>query len=84
VILKMVANRDAIAADVEKMIVEFADRGLRSLGVARTLPGRPADEWYMMGILSLFDPPRPDSKEVIERALTQGVVVKVCSARRGR
>jgi len=79
VILKMASNRDAIAADVEQKIVEFADRGFRSLGVARTIPGRGDNEWFMMGILSLSDPPRPDSKEVIERALQQGVVVKVCS-----
>lgn len=77
VILKMAANRTAIEADVNRKIVEFADRGYRSLGVARTLPGRPDDEWYMMGILSLYDPPRPDSKDVIERAALQGVSVKM-------
>lgn len=77
VILKLAANREAIETEASAKIVEFAERGFRSLGVARTLPGHPDNEWYMMGILSLFDPPREDTKDTIERALVQGVSVKM-------
>lgn len=64
------------------MIDRFADRGLRSLGVARQevpeankdSPGTP---WQFMGLLPLFDPPRHDSAETIRRALHLGVNVKM-------
>eukprot|EP00698_Gefionella_okellyi_P014000 TRINITY_DN386_c0_g1_i1.p1 TRINITY_DN386_c0_g1~~TRINITY_DN386_c0_g1_i1.p1 ORF type:complete len:949 (+),score=233.07 TRINITY_DN386_c0_g1_i1:49-2847(+) len=76
-VLAMAVNKDDIAAQTEATISDFARRGLRSLGVARTLPGQAQDQWYFMGILSLFDPPRVDSKEVIEKALSKGVSVKM-------
>ena len=33
----------------------------------------------MVGLLTFLDPPRPDTKETLERAMMQGVVVKVHS-----
>jgi H+-transporting ATPase len=76
-VLAMAHNQADIESATQATISEFARRGLRSLGVARTLPGRPDTEWHFMGILSLFDPPRLDTKEVIERALQKGVSVKM-------
>jgi H+-transporting ATPase len=53
---------------------DFASKGYRTLGVARKDGDRP---WKFLGILPLFDPPRPDSKETIARAVAYGVQVKM-------
>ncbi|OMO52891.1 Cation-transporting P-type ATPase [Corchorus capsularis] len=75
-----------LQGDVRKkahdIIDKFADRGLRSLGVARqTVPEKtkesPGSPWEFVGLLPLFDPPRHDSAETIRRALHLGVNVKM-------
>jgi len=60
--------------EAERAINEFAKRGFRSLGVART---DEQDRWQFLGILPLFDPPREDSKETIATARQMGVTVKM-------
>jgi H+-transporting ATPase len=55
-------------------IDQFAARGFRSLGVARTDQD---DSWQLLGIIPLFDPPRPDSKTTLETARAMGVSVKM-------
>ncbi len=55
-------------------INEFAGKGFRSLGVAKSIDG---EEWEFLGILSLFDPPRDDSKETIAQAGEHGIKVKM-------
>ena len=59
---------------VEEAINDFAARGFRSLGVART---DEADQWQFLGVLPLYDPPREDSKQTIETARQMGVNVKM-------
>ncbi|XP_017244653.1 ATPase 8, plasma membrane-type [Daucus carota subsp. sativus] len=64
------------------IIDNFANRGLRSLGVARqTVPEKDKESkgspWEFVGLLPLFDPPRHDSAETIRRALELGVSVKM-------
>ncbi|KAL0340409.1 UNVERIFIED_CONTAM: ATPase 8, plasma membrane-type [Sesamum radiatum] len=65
-----------------EIIDNFANRGLRSLGVARqTIPEKnkesAGDPWEFVGLLPLFDPPRHDSAETIKKALDLGVNVKM-------
>ncbi|KAL0282510.1 UNVERIFIED_CONTAM: ATPase 8, plasma membrane-type [Sesamum radiatum] len=65
-----------------EIIENFANRGLRSLGVARqTIPEKnkesAGDPWEFVGLLPLFDPPRHDSAETIKKALDLGVNVKM-------
>ena len=65
-----------------KIIDQFAERGLRSLAVARqTVPEKSkeskGDTWEFLGLMPLFDPPRHDSAETIRRALDLGVNVKM-------
>ncbi|CAN6699890.1 unnamed protein product [Malus baccata var. baccata] len=60
------------------VIDNYAERGLRSLGVARqTVPEKTKESagspWEFVGLLPLFDPPRHDSAETIRRALELGV-----------
>lgn len=74
VIVELAANAAQVKVAVEKAINEFAVRGFRSLGVART-----DDEglWQFLGVLSLYDPPREDSKATIATARQMGVNVKM-------
>ncbi|MBA0663887.1 hypothetical protein Goklo_003969 [Gossypium klotzschianum] len=74
--------RDDLKRRTHDIIANFADRGLRSLAVARqTVKEKNKDAqgeaWEFVGILPLFDPPRHDSAETIRRALNLGVNVKM-------
>ena len=74
VILALVLNKDDISARVDESVRRLAFKGFRSLGVARTnLQGI----WEFVGIVSLYDPPREDSKETIKIAKTMGVNIKM-------
>jgi H+-transporting ATPase len=74
VILEMSVNAEQVKSDVEKEIDEFASRGFRSLGVART---DPEGKWQFLGVLPLFDPPRDEAKETVATARQMGVRVKM-------
>ncbi|CAA7400718.1 unnamed protein product [Spirodela intermedia] len=74
--------RGGARARAHAIIAKFAERGLRSLAVARqTVPEKSKESaggpWDFVGILPLFDPPRHDSAETIRRALNLGVNVKM-------
>ncbi|KAL1190898.1 ATPase 7, plasma membrane-type [Cardamine amara subsp. amara] len=81
-ILDMAHNKSEIKDKVHETIDKFAERGLRSLGLAyQQVPdgdvkgeGGP---WDFVALLPLFDPPRHDSAQTIERALHLGVSVKM-------
>ncbi|KAI1273273.1 E1-E2 ATPase-domain-containing protein [Xylaria sp. FL0933] len=53
---------------------EFAQRGFRSLGVAYKKNDEP---WVILGLLSMFDPPREDTAQTIIEAAHLGVPVKM-------
>ena len=74
VILQMASNAAEVQPEVEKAVNEFAARGFRSLGVARA---DDADQWRLLGVLPLFDPPRDDAKATIATARQMGVSVKM-------
>ncbi|KAJ9556149.1 hypothetical protein OSB04_010763 [Centaurea solstitialis] len=81
-ILNLAKNKSEIENRVHTIIDKFAERGLRSLGVARQeVPANskdsPGGPWEFVGLLPLFDPPRHDSAETIRRALDLGVSVKM-------
>ncbi|KAI3876664.1 hypothetical protein MKX03_027686 [Papaver bracteatum] len=81
-ILNLANNKPDIERRVHAAIDRFAERGLRSLGVAyQEVPeGRKESTgapWKFVGLLPLFDPPRHDSAETIKRALELGVSVKM-------
>ncbi len=62
------------AARVEQTIDQFAQRGFRSLGVARA---DQEGQWRFLGIIPLYDPPREDSKDTIDQAESLGLDVKM-------
>lgn len=74
VILGLSAKADELKPSVDKAVNEFATRGYRSLGVAKS-DGN--GEWQFIGVLPLFDPPREDAKSTIATALSMGVKIKM-------
>ncbi|WP_159023780.1 plasma-membrane proton-efflux P-type ATPase [Formosa sp. L2A11] len=74
VILELATNSEKLKVAVDKAVNNFAARGFRSLGVART-DGE--GEWQFIGVLPLFDPPREDAKSTIATALAMGVKIKM-------
>ncbi|XP_075503284.1 plasma membrane ATPase 4-like isoform X1 [Primulina tabacum] len=81
-ILTLCNCKEDFKKKVHSVINKFAERGLRSLAVARQeVPEKskesPGSPWQFVGLLSLFDPPRHDSAETIRRALHLGVNVKM-------
>ncbi|KAJ4389008.1 hypothetical protein N0V93_006470 [Gnomoniopsis smithogilvyi] len=53
---------------------EFAARGFRSLGVAVK---KNNEDWQLLGMISMFDPPREDTAQTIMEAQALGVPVKM-------
>ena len=53
---------------------EFARRGFRSLGVAVQKEG---EDWALLGLLPMFDPPREDTAQTIAEAKELGISVKM-------
>jgi H+-transporting ATPase len=74
VILALSANASNVQMQVGKVIEEFAARGFRSLGVARSTA---SGDWQFQGIVPLFDPLREDSKSTLETARKMGIKVKM-------
>jgi H+-transporting ATPase len=57
---------------VNQAVEELSLKGYRTLAVAKS-PADAPDNVQFVGLLSLADPPRPDSKAMIEHARTLGV-----------
>jgi H+-transporting ATPase len=74
VILALSANAKTVQQGVEQATNDFAARGFRSLGVARTDDD---GHWQFLGMLPLLDPPRKDAKAMIATARQLGVQVKM-------
>ncbi len=73
-VLELVGGDKDLAARMDKATDEFAARGYRTLGVARTgQDGR----WQFLGLLPLFDPPRDDSAATIEEAEKLGLSIRM-------
>ncbi|KAL1919802.1 uncharacterized protein VTP21DRAFT_1733 [Calcarisporiella thermophila] len=72
VIIKLVGGND----DAVRAVNALARRGLRALGVARTIPGD-IEQYELVGMISLLDPPRPDSAATIVECQKMGVNVKM-------
>jgi H+-transporting ATPase len=74
VILALDPNASQIQPQVEKAVNEFAARGFRSLGVART---DKQGQWQFQGIIPLYDPLREDSKATVDATKKMGLDVKM-------
>ncbi len=67
------ASFDPKAAEAQ--VETFAENGFRTLGVAYKAPEEA--KFRFVGLVPLFDPPRPDSKAAVEEAKNFGVEVKM-------
>jgi H+-transporting ATPase len=73
-ILALAEDKKAINDKLTEDVNEFAKKGYRALGVART---DKENKWQFAGLIALFDPPREDSAETIKTAQSMGVSVKM-------
>lgn len=76
IILKLLnAEKEAqVIHAAEMQVSKLGMRGIRALAVARQDEGQ---EWRMLGLLTFLDPPRPDTKDTIHKAMAYGVDVKM-------
>ncbi len=74
VILALAANAPEVQLSVDAAVNDFAARGFRSLGVARS---DTESDWQFLGVLPLFDPPRDDAAATIATAHEMGVTIKM-------
>jgi H+-transporting ATPase len=74
VILAMSTNAGDVKPAVEKAVNGFAGHGFRSLGVAKA---DEKDRWQFLGVIPMFDPPRPSAKATLASAEQMGVHVKM-------
>ncbi|TRO53593.1 plasma-membrane proton-efflux P-type ATPase [Candidatus Bathyarchaeota archaeon] len=73
-ILALIEDKKSINHKLTEDVNEFAKKGHRALGVART---NKENKWQFAGLIALFDPPREDSAETIKTAQSMGVNVKM-------
>ena len=73
-ILALIEDKKAINDKLTEDVNEFAKKGYRALGVART---NKENKWQFAGLIGLFDPPREDSAQTIKTAQSMGVNVKM-------
>jgi len=74
VILDLCDLDDTMRARADRAVTEFAMKGYRTLGVARS---DQAGGWKFLGLLPLFDPPRDDAADTLEKAMQHGVDIKM-------
>lgn len=74
VIIEMCHLNEEDKSKADEEVNEFASKGYRTLGVARSSG---EDSWDFLGILPLYDPPRVDSAETISKAEEYGIQVKM-------
>merc|ERR1719456_731012 len=78
VLLKLVQDSNgcdsSLAKTIEHDVTELGKRGIRAIAAAKTDRN---EVWRMMGLLTFLDPPRPDTKWTVEKAVDYGVAVKM-------
>lgn len=73
-VLNLTTVSDEIRQEYNARTRDFARRGFRSLGVAYK---KNNEDWVLLGLLSMFDPPREDTAQTIVEAQALGVPVKM-------
>jgi H+-transporting ATPase len=74
VIMGLASVASELKSKLDQSIQDFAGRGYRSLGVARS---NEQGAWQMLGIIPLYDPPRDDSRPTIKKTLEMGLKFKM-------
>jgi H+-transporting ATPase len=63
-----------VSKEIHEHIQVLAEHGYRALGVAISDDGT---KWKMLGLIPMFDPPRDDTKETIQKIRELGVRIKM-------
>ena len=74
VILSLAKPKASFAEKVNKSIDTFAQKGYRTIGIAKT---KSSGQWEFLGLIPLFDPPRDDTKQTLDAVKDMGVQVKM-------
>lgn len=74
VVMGLCSLQNELEDKITKTVAAFAEKGYRTLGVARSLDGK---HWEFLGVLPLFDPIREDSIQTIQQAKEDGITVKM-------
>lgn len=74
VILDLSSNKEEVRSETEEIILSFAKKGYRSIGVAKT---DYSGKWIFLGIIPLFDPLREDAVDTVAEAEQLGCEVKM-------
>lgn len=74
VILALASNKEDISGKINDYVDEFAAKGYRALGVAKS---EKKGRWAYVGLIALYDPPRVDSADTIKTARSMGLNVKM-------
>ena len=74
VVLDLAGLDETARRDVEARVDALAEKGYRTLGIARKSTG---GRWRFLGLLPLFDPPRDDSVATIEEAKALGLDIRM-------
>jgi H+-transporting ATPase len=75
VIFELCKLDPAAMAKARASVDDLGARGYRTLAVARTAPG--TEDWSLLAILPMSDPPRDDSKATIADVESKGIRVKM-------
>jgi len=78
--ISVLAGTGPAVAAMDAAVVGFAARGFRSLAVARR--DGESNDWRLLGVLPLHDPPREDSRTTIAEAGALGLAVKMVTGDR--
>jgi H+-transporting ATPase len=73
VILNLTKNHE-VHEQCEAEVQRLGLRGIRAMAVGKT---NDEGEWELLGLLTFLDPPRPDTKDTIHKAIHYGVGVKM-------
>jgi len=78
-ILLQLINDTMVKKAAETLVTSLGQRGIRCLAVSRSdeLSTGTFGPWQLLGLLTFLDPPRPDTKETIRKAMEFGVDVKM-------
>lgn len=63
-----------IEEEVSAAVLQLAQGGYRTIGVGKK---NKDGKWIMQGLIPLFDPPRDDTKETIQKAIQMDISVKM-------
>lgn len=74
VILSLCTHENDLAQKIQESIDSFASKGYRTLGVASSPDQK---TWQFLGLLTLSDPLREDSKSTVQQAGEHGIQIKM-------